>query len=76
MGQLAIAACDEELRLVKAGSRVSRRRLKRRLDAVLSALGGNDENGHKGIMSLRARSRSTVPRRVAEEHQGTERSAR
>jgi hypothetical protein len=52
LGQFAIDACTEELRLVKEHEYpVSRRRMKQRLGAVLKALNGTGEE-KKGIASL------------------------
>ena len=52
LGQFAVDACAEELRQPRrSGDPVSRRRVKQRLDAVLTALTGGDEN-RKGIASL------------------------
>ena len=53
LGQFAIQVCEEELRSAKdSGNPVSRRRVKQRLDAVMTALGGTGEGGRKGIISL------------------------
>ncbi len=53
LGQFAIQTCEEELRAAKdSGNPVLRRRVKQRLDAVLTALGGTGEGGRKGILSL------------------------
>jgi hypothetical protein len=53
LGQLALDACAEELRLAKETSRLDlRRRMLHRLDAVLMALVGEDETKPKGIVSL------------------------
>lgn len=53
LGQFAIDACTEELRLVKEHEYpVSRRRMKQRLGAVLKALKGTGEENQKGIASL------------------------
>jgi len=53
LGQFAIDACNEELRLVKETERpVSRRRMKERLGAVEMALVGTEEENRKGIALL------------------------
>jgi hypothetical protein len=53
LGQFAIDACTEEIRLTKQTEYpVSRRRMKQRLGAVLLALNGGDEENPKGIASL------------------------
>ena len=53
IGQFAVQICEEELRSVRdTGNAVSRRRVKQRLEAVLTALGGTGEGGRKGIVSL------------------------
>lgn len=53
LGQFAIDACTEELRLVKEHEYpVSRRRMKQRLGAVLKALNGTGEESRMGFVSL------------------------
>lgn len=53
LGQFAIDACTEELRLAREHNQPpSRRRLKQRLGAVLKALSGSGEENRKGIASL------------------------
>ena len=53
LGQLAIDACKDGLETTKdTASSAFRRRMLRRLDAVLMALGGDDEKAHKAIASL------------------------
>jgi len=53
LAQFATDACTDELQLVKnTQNPVNRRRIKQRLDAVLSALNGEAGGNRKGIMSL------------------------
>ena len=53
LGQLAIDACKDGLETTKdTASLAFRRRMVHRLDAVLTALSGDDEKTHKGIESL------------------------
>ncbi len=53
LGQLAIDACKDGLETTKDTASVAfRRRMLRRLDAVLTALGGDDEKSPRGIQLL------------------------
>jgi hypothetical protein len=53
LGQFLMDACDEELKLAKETSQpISRRRIKQRICAALSALIGGEDAARKGIVSL------------------------
>ncbi len=58
IGQFVVDACSEELKMVKeleakdAEQGVSRRRMKRQLNAALTALAGGEDKNRKSILSL------------------------